>query len=114
MSDFFYVQFELSPKSIFARCTGNERIAIELPRKHVTDWKLERPHLKLSDEDVAVELAQVVAIATAKRSVPLTHSPLMQREIHSATFLPERLPIMNERGCDYEDNGIRSWFIHLL
>ena len=109
--EFFYVQFKVTPKGRLGRSTGNETVAIELPFKHVTDWKLERPGLTLSDEEIATELTQVVAIATAGRFVALTHRPLMEREIHSAKFLPQRLPIMNERDCDYEDNGIRAWFI---
>jgi hypothetical protein len=72
---------------------------------------LKRPGLTLSDEEIATELTQVVAIAAAGRFVALTHRPLMEREIHSAKFLLQRLPIMNERDCDYEDNGIRAWFI---
>jgi hypothetical protein len=29
----------------------------------------------------------------------------MERQIHSAKFLLQRLPVMNERNCDYEDNS---------
>jgi hypothetical protein len=47
----------------------------------------------------------------ADRFVVLTGDPLKEREIHSARFLPERLPIMNERDCDYEDNAIRASFM---
>jgi hypothetical protein len=108
---FLYLQFKVTPKGALARATGNERVAIELPFKHVADWKRERPGLNLSDEEIAIELGQVVAIAAADRFVALTHRPLLEGEIHSATFLPQRLPVMNERHCDYEDNGIRAWFI---
>jgi len=111
MNQFFIVQFEVSPKGYLARVAGNRTIAIELPVKHVADWKLERPHLQLSDQEIAIELTQAVAIAAAQRFVPLTNSPLREREIHSPTFLSRRLSIMNERSCDYEDNGIRAWFI---
>ena len=111
MSQFLVVQFKINAKGTLARCAGNETVAVELPVKHVADWKLERPHLKLSDEEIGIELAQVVAIAAAGKFLPLTNSPLKEREIHSPTFLSQRLPIMNERLCDYEDNGIRAWFI---
>jgi hypothetical protein len=111
MNQFLYIQFKVTPKGSFSSASGNETVAIELPTKHVIDWKLERPHLKLSDEEVTIELTQPVAIATAARFVPLTPSPIREREIHSAMFLPQRLPEMNERSCDYEDNGIRAWFI---
>jgi hypothetical protein len=111
MSQFLVVQFKISAKGSLARPTGYETVAVELPAKHVADWKVERPHLKLSDEEIAIELAQHVAIATTGKFLPLTNSPLREREIHSPTFLPRRLPVMNERSCDYEDNGIRAWFI---
>ena len=111
VSQFLYLQFKVTPKGSLAHAIGNETVAIELPTKHVADWRIERPHLKLSDKEIAIELTQPIAIATAGRFVFLTHSPLKEREIHSATFFPRRFPIMNERSCDYEDNGIRAWFI---
>jgi hypothetical protein len=111
MSQFLVVHFKIAAKGSLARPAGNETVAVELPVKHVADWKLERPHLKLSDEEIGIELAQVVAIAAARKFLPLTNSPLREREIHSPTFLSQRLPTMNERPCDYEDNGIRAWFI---
>jgi hypothetical protein len=111
MSQFLVIQFKISAKGSLARPTGYEKVAVELPVKHVTDWKTERPHLKLSGEEIAIELAQHVAIAATRKFLPLTNSPLKEREIDSPTFLPRRLPVMNERACDYEDNGIRAWFI---
>ena len=86
-------------------------VAIELSFEHVACWKLRHPGRYLAGEEIAIELTQGVAIAAADRFVVLTHRPLKEREIHSARFLPERLLIMNERDCDYEDNGIRAWFI---
>ena len=108
---FLYVQFKVTPKGTLTRATGSETVAIELPAKHVADWKLQRPGRYLTDEEIAIELTQGVATGTADRFVVLTHRPLKEREIHSAGFLPDRLPIMNERDCDYEDNGIRAWVI---
>ena len=108
---FLYVQFKVTPKGILTRANGSETLAIELPVKHVADWKLRQPGRYLTDEEIAIELTQGVAIAAADRFVVLTHRPLKEREIHSARFLPERLPIMNERDCDNEDSGIRAWFI---
>jgi hypothetical protein len=111
MNQFLYIQFKIDPKGTLARPSGTEMVAIELPAKHVEDWKLERPDHKLSEDEIAVLITEPVAIATADRFVALTHQPLRKREIHSGKFLPERLPVMNERSCDYEDNGIRAWFI---
>jgi hypothetical protein len=86
-------------------------VAIELPFEHVACCKLRHPGRYLTDEEIAIELTQGVAIAAADSFVVLTHRPLKEREIHPARFLPERLLIMNERDCYYEDNGIRAWFI---
>jgi hypothetical protein len=110
---FLYVQFKVTPKGTLTRATGRETVAVELPAKHVADWKLQSPGRYLTDEEIAIELTQGVAIAAADRFVVLTHRPLKEREIHSARFLRERLSIMNERDCDYEDNGIRAWFVGL-
>jgi hypothetical protein len=111
MSQFLYVQFKVDPKATLARPTGSEMVVIELPVKHVDDWKLERPDYKLLDDEIAILITEPVSIATANKFVVLTHQPLRRREIHSAKFLPERPLIMNERKCDYEDNGIRAWFV---
>ena len=70
MSQFLIVQFKISAKGSLARPTGYETVAVELPVKHVGDWKFERPHLKLTDEEIAIELAQQVAIAAAGNSYP--------------------------------------------
>jgi hypothetical protein len=108
---FLYVQFKVTAKGTLTRASGSETVAIELPVKDVADWKLQRPDRYLTDEEIAIELTQGVAIAVADRFVVLSGDPLKEREIHSARFLPEHLAIMNERDCDYEDNGIRAWFI---
>jgi hypothetical protein len=111
MNQFLYIQFKVDPKGTLARPTGSEMLVIELPVKHVDDWKLERPDRKLLDDEIAILIAEPVSIATADRFVALTHQPLRKREIHSAKFLPERPFVMNARSCDYEDNGIRAWFL---
>ena len=105
---FLYVQFKVTPKGILTRANGSETLAIELPVKHVADWKLRQPGRYLTDEEIAVELTQGVAIAAADWFVVLTHRPLKEREIHSARLLPDRPLILNERECDYEDNVIRA------
>jgi hypothetical protein len=111
MSQFLYIQFKVDPKATLARPKGTEMVVIELPVKHVDDWKLERPECKLLDDEIAILITEPVSIATAAKFVALTHQPLRRREIHSAKFLPERPFVMNERRCDYEDNGIRAWFV---
>jgi hypothetical protein len=108
---FIYLQFRVAPKKTLTRTTGSETVAIELPLEHVTGWKLRHPGRYLTDKEIAIELTQGVAIGAADRFVVLTHHPVKQQEIHSGTVLSNPLPIMNERDCDYEDDGIRAWFI---
>jgi hypothetical protein len=108
---FLYVQFKVTPKGTLTRATGRETVAIELPAEHVVNWKQQHPGRYLIDEEIAIELTQGVAIAAADRFVVLSHDPLKEQEIHSGTVLSNLLPIVNERDCDYEDDGIRAWFI---
>jgi hypothetical protein len=108
---FLYVQFKVTPKGTLTRATGRETVAIELPAEHVVNWKQQHPGRYLIDEEIAIELTQGVAITAADRFVVLSHDPLKEQEIHSGTVLSSLLPIMNERDCDYEDDGIRAWFI---
>ena len=105
------MQFRVTPKSSLTRTAGGETVAIELPFKQVSNWKIQQPGRYLTVEEIAIELTQVVAIAAADRFVVLTHRPIREREIHSGRVLPQRLYVMSERDCDYEDNDIRAWFI---
>ena len=84
---FLYVQFRVAPKGTLTRTTGSETVAIELPLEHVAGWKLRHPGRYLTDEEIAIELTQGVAIAAADRFVVLTHRPLKEREIHSGRVL---------------------------
>ena len=109
--DFFHLEYKVTPKLTLARATGNEAITIELPADRVVDWKHQQPDRYLTDEEIAIELTQAVAIATADRFVVLTHRPIKEQEIHSGRLLAQRLFVMHERDCDYEDDGIRAWFV---
>jgi len=59
---FIYLQFRVAPKKTLTRTTGSETVAIELPAKHVADWKLQRPDRYLTDEEIAIELTQGVLL----------------------------------------------------
>ena len=106
-----YLQFRVAPKKTLTRTGGSETVAIELPLEHVAGWKLRHPGRYLTDEEIAIELTQGVAIAAADRFVVLTHRPLKEWKSTQPRFLPERLSVMDERECEYKDNGIRAWFI---
>lgn len=108
---FFYIQYKVTPRRTLTRATGNEAITIELPVKHVINWKLQQPDRYLTDEEIAIELTQAVAIATADRFVVLTPRPIKAQEIHSGRLLSQCFSVMPERDCDYEDDDIRAWFV---
>jgi hypothetical protein len=108
---FYYLEYKVTPKRSLTRVTGTEAVTIELPFKQVAHWRQQQPDRYLTDEEIAIELTQAVAIATADRFVVLTQRPIKEREIHSGTLLSQPLFVMNERDCDYEDNGIRAWFV---
>src|ERR1700758_1457250 len=109
--EFFYLEYKVKPKLPLTRATGNEAITIELPADHVVDWKHQQPNRYLTDEEIAIELTQAVAIATADRFVVLTPRPIKAQEIHSGRLLSQCFSAMPERDCDYEDDDIRAWFV---
>jgi hypothetical protein len=109
--EFFYLEYKVTPKRSLTRVTGTEAITIELPFKQVVHWRQQQPERYLTDEEIAIELTQAVAIATADRFVVLTQRPIKEREIHSASVLSQPDFAMEERDCDYEDDGIRAWFV---
>ena len=111
MQEFFYLEYKVTPKRTLTRATGNEAVTIELPAEHLVDWKHQQPDRYLTDEEIAIELPQAVAVATADRFVVLTHRPIKEQEIHSGRLLSQRLFVVHERDCDYEDDGIRAWFV---
>ena len=107
----FYLEYKVALKRSLTRVTGTEAVTIELPFKQVAHWRQQQPDRYLTDEEIAIELTQAVAIATADRFVVLTQCPIREGEIHSGTLLSQPLFVMNERDCDYEDDGIRAWFV---
>jgi hypothetical protein len=109
--EFFYLEYKVTPKRSLTRVTGTEAVTVELPFKRVAHWRRQQPERYLTDEEIAIELTRAVAIATADRFVVLTQRPIKEREIHSATLLSQPLFVMDERDCDYEDDGIRAWFV---
>jgi hypothetical protein len=111
MQEFFYLEYKVTPKRTLTRPTGNEAVTIELPAEHLVDWKHQQPDRYLTDEEIAIELTQAVAVATADRFVVLTQCPIKEQEIHSGRLLSQRLFVVHERDCDYEDDGIRAWFV---
>ena len=106
---FFYPDFQLSPKSGVATLPVNEaqEVVVEVPRKLIEDWKRENPERNLTDRAIAADISRVV-VADAISSFPNWAA----YEFDAPTWLEERHPVMNARTCDYHDNGIRAWVVN--
>ena len=106
MSDqFFYVQLKFTPK--IGHTFADEReVAVEVPKDLVQ--RQSEPANEGLKEVVALDLARSAALGTfpteAERDIELYDED-------PPTWYYERLPVMNERPCDYEENGTRAWRI---
>jgi hypothetical protein len=106
MSDqFFYFQLKFTPK--IGHTFADEReVAVEVP-KHLVQCKSEPVDDGLK-EIVALGLARSAALGTfpteAERFIDLYDED-------PPTWYHERLPVMNERPCDHQENGTRAWRI---
>jgi hypothetical protein len=102
---FFYLQFKFTPKigHTFADQRG---VVVEVPKNLV------QRRSDLTDES----LKEVIALGLAKSAALGTFPTEAERvvdlyEEEPPVWCPGRLPIMNERPCDHEENGIRAWKI---
>jgi hypothetical protein len=106
MSDqFFYFQLKFTPK--IGHTFADEReVVVEVP-KNLVQRKSEPVNEGLK-EVVALHLARSAALGTfateAERVIELYDE-------NPPTWYHERLPVMNERPCDHEENGTRAWKI---
>jgi hypothetical protein len=102
---FFYLRFKFTPK-IGHTFTDERGVIVEVP-KNLVQRKSDLINESLK-EVIALGLAKSAALGTflteAERVVDLY-------EEGPPIWYPDRLPIMNERPCDHEENGIRAWKI---
>ena len=106
MSDqFFYVQLKFTPK-IGHTFTDERKVVVEVP-KDLVQRKSESIN-ESPKEVLALGLAKSAALGTfptdAERAVDLYDED-------PPTWYQQRLPVMNERPCDHEENGTRAWRI---
>jgi hypothetical protein len=106
MSDqFFYLQLKFTPK-IGHTFTDQREVVVEVP-KDLVQRKSEAINESLR-EVIALGLARSAALGTFPTESE--RSPKVYDEA-PPTWYPERHQIMNERACDYEENGTRAWRI---
>ena len=106
MSDkFFYLQLKFIPKS--GHTFSDEREVVDEVPKDLVQRKSESINESLK-EVIALGLAKSAALSTfpteAERVVDLY-------EEDPPNWYSNRPPVMNERACDYEENGTRAWRI---
>jgi len=106
MSDqFFYLQFKFTPK-IGHTFTDEREVAVEVS-KNLVKRKSELINESLK-EVITLDLAKSAAIGTFP--IELERLPEAYDEA-PPNWCSNRPPVMNERACDYEENGIRAWRI---
>jgi hypothetical protein len=102
---FFYLQLKFTPK-MGHTFTDKREVVVEVP-KNLVQRKSDLTNESFK-EVIALGLAKSAALGTflteAERVVDLY-------EEGPPIWYPDRLPIMNERPCDHEENGIRAWKI---
>lgn len=106
MSDqFFYLQLRFTPKIGHAFTDGRE-VFVEIPKKLV----------QRRSQSVNESLKEVIALDLAKSAALSTFPTDAERVVELYDEDPpiwhsDRPPIMNQRPCDHEENGIRTWRI---
>ena len=106
MSDqFFYLQLKFTPK-IGHTFTDKREVFVEIPKKLV----------QRKSESVNESLKEVIALDLAKSAALSTFPTDAERVVDlydedPPIWYSDRPPIMNERPCDHEENGIRTWRI---
>jgi hypothetical protein len=113
MSDeYFYVRFRFSAKiGVPTGPTPRQHEAVvEVPRDLVKRKKSEFVNANLREKPIALDLARRAALALFSTGEQrLASSPHEE----DALWCDDRHPVMNERPCDYEDDGVRAWRIPL-
>ena len=106
---FFYVQLKFTPKIRTYGVPRTEQHAaiVEVPKDLVQRKQSEITNANPSEKAIALDLARRAALGTfstvEERIVGLHHE--------DAIWYDERPPLMNERPCDYEENGTKGWRI---
>jgi hypothetical protein len=100
---FFYIRLKFTPK-IGHTFTGRREVVIEVSKDLV-----ERKSALVNES-----LKMVVALDLAKSASLGTFPTEAERSLHlydedPPIWLSDRLPVMNDRPCDYEVNGTRAW-----
>jgi hypothetical protein len=104
-AQFFYLQLKFIPK-IGHTFTEERKVVVEVPKSLVLR-RLESINESLRDV-IALDLARSAALGTFPTK---TERVLNLYDEASPLWYPDRPPVMNERPCDHEEDGMRAWRI---
>jgi hypothetical protein len=104
-NQFFYLQLKLIPK-IGHTFTDEREVVVEVPKDLV----------QRKSESINESLREVIALDLAKSAALGTFPTESERALNlydeaSPIWYNDRPPVMNERPCDHEEDGIRAWRI---
>ena len=102
---FFYAKLRFTPKATRATATPCPReVIVEVPKDLA-----ERKEWENSDEVLRKVFALDLARSAALRTFPTAEQDIKLYQEGQPTWLGERVGVMNERPCDYAENGVRAW-----
>jgi hypothetical protein len=106
--EYFYVQFRFSAKiGVPTGPTTRQREAVvEVPRDLV---KKSESNENPRERAIILDFARRAALALFSTGEQRLASPYDE----DALWCEDRHPVMNERPCDYQDDGIKAWRIPL-
>jgi hypothetical protein len=107
--EYFYVRFRFRPK-IGLRTgptTRQNEAVVEVPKYLVQRKQLEFWNENPREETIALDFARRAALAIFSTGEQRLTPPYDE----DVLWCEDRHPVMNERLCDYEENGIRAWKI---
>jgi hypothetical protein len=107
---FFYVYLKFIPKivTLAEPMLRQREVIVEVSKRLVLLRQADPALVKenLTEKSIALELARRAALGTFPTVAQRILGLYDQNE---PTWYEDQPPIINERPCDYEDNGTRAW-----
>jgi hypothetical protein len=106
---YFYVRLKFMPKFCFPSVpnTQEHEAAVEVPKYLVHRKQSELINENLREKAIALDFARRAALTLFS----VGGVPIVFPYDEEALWCEDRHPVMNERRCDYEENGTRAWRI---
>jgi hypothetical protein len=106
---YFYVRLKFIPKfgTTSELNVKQHEAAVEVPKSLVQRKQSELINENPREKAIALDFARRAALAL----FALGAEPIVCPYDEEALWCDDRHPVMNERRCDYEENGTRAWRI---